>query len=364
MSARDHMTPTVEFGSTSVEFVCANDIKDLRQIRQSYDKVELETLADRITVDETNEGLNFHLINPPTIARFDDITQLGLYLDSHQQYYGLAVGTHDDILHASSSDGNWHIRVNGHRRGLAVALKCRQQNIPLETVMVASTLLSNPSFDEARQKQCVENTSSPIKPAEDALSLELEYAWRWQQHPSEPIEPGVRHARIRELSKFTGHSADKVRAALQYVTVPESIREFTDKGLSYSNIVSLARLRDSYAAKRNGQELELTAEQADQRMRDYFERTILRLLSGANKSAIGGAIEGKIKEVNQTAAYVEDGLFIFDEEVSRASDRKGVRKHIAQAAVLALQFADLSPQDCDKILEIIGPRLAQESLDS
>lgn len=354
-------SPYVEFGSTDVHYLPADSIHDLSQIRQAYDPEELRELADRIPLEDSEDGVKFQLINPPTIAVFDEEGALRKYLDDHRRYYQLDVDAHEEIV--ASSDSIWNLRVNGHRRGRAIEMKCREAGIPLDQVMVASTILRNPSFDEARQKQYVENTSAAIKPAEDAKALLLEYIWRWGVHPSEPVEASIRRARIRELSEFTGHSVDKIKAALVYVGMPEDIREFTKQGLSYSNVVALGRLRDAYAGVRGSDgRPRYTLADAEQRMRDFFEVVILKRLKGSQKRTIGTAIEGKIQEVAKAAGYITEELFVFDEEAARREARQGVRKDIAKASILALQFAELDDADLEKIMDIISPKIAERAL--
>lgn len=356
--SRSELTsPFVEFGSIDVQYLPASSVRDLRQIRQNYDADELRELADRIPIDTSEDGVKFQLINPPTVAMFDDEGSLRKYLDDHRRYYGLDLDVHDEVILAHPE--TWNIRVNGHRRGHAIELKCREMGISLDQVMVASTILRNPSFDEARQKQYVENTSAPIKPAEDAQALLLEYIWRWNEHPSVPNDITTRRQRIKELSEFTGHSTDKVKAALMYVSMPEDIRDFTQKGLSYSNVVALARLRDAYLAARTGDGTpQHSVEASEQRMRDYFETVVLKRLHGTDKGSIGTVIEGKIREVTKTASYITEELFVFDEEAARIEGRKRTRSDIAKAAILALRFAELTEDDLSEIIDIVSPKVA------
>ncbi len=353
----------IEFGSTDVVFVPATAINDLQQIRESYDDAELQELADRIPLNDNEGNISFTLINPPTVAVFPDEASVGNYIAQHAEYYGIDLES-DPMVALQPWNGAYYVRVNGHRRGRAIELKCRQEGLPIESVMVSSTLLYNPTFDEARCQQYIENTTSAITPVEDAKAIEREYVWRWRGQNDAMVDISVQRQRVAELSEFFGFGTAKIRAALYFISMPEDISTYVNSGLSYTNVVDLARLREAYANQRDYEGFaKYNSEQADQKMRDYFEVVILKRLQGSKKGTIGEAIDGKIREVTKTTPYEVEELFVIDEAGMEAQTRERVRREITQAAILALRFSKLSREDAEKLMGIVTQRLAALAVD-
>ncbi len=170
-------------GSDKVKYVPALAIFDLQQIREAYDQEELQELADRIPINVDEGTVRLDLMHAVTVAEFDNPSTLLDYLQKHAAYYEYDFDA-SVIENIPVFEGKWHVRVSGHRRGRAIALKCEQNGIPIEQVDICSTVVENPTFDDARRKQFVENTTSLIKPAEDAKAMWREYKYRWGESPS------------------------------------------------------------------------------------------------------------------------------------------------------------------------------------
>ena len=345
LSPNDDKMSRIEAGSTEVAFVPVSVVVDLRQIRETYDEEKLQELADRITVTYKGDYPHFELINPVMIAVFDDVSLLENYLREHALYYDTVL-TDNVIDGIPLWNGRWYIRINGHRRGRAILLKCREMGLDPQSIDVSSTLVYNPTFDEARSKQYIENTSDPINPIEDARSIQREYRYRWQEDSAETADTEVRRARTKELSDFFGWRVDKIKAALYFVSMPESIRSYVDNGLSYTNVVRLAVLREAYIKQigRDGKP-RYNAKEAHQRMEDYFWSVVLKRLKGKTKRTIGDAIENKIREVSRTVPYEAEELFVIDEALMIAHERQRVNRELTSTAILTLKHSDPTEEE-------------------
>lgn len=316
----------------------------MQQIREEYDKDKLQELADRIEC--TAEGLD--LVHPMTVARFDDKGSLEQFLRDHARFYQYE---HDDVLldMMPSHEGAWHIRVSGHRRARALLLKCQQLGLDPTHLNVACTVQRNPTFDEARHSQIVENTSDHIKESEDAREVQREYCYRYGEMPSVLIDRETELSRLREIADYLGYSVEKVEGRLLYASMPLEITQYESRGLSYTNVVQLARLRRVWARQCGPDgEYKMTVEQAHQKMHDYFQVSLLHLLRGRKSTHTTTALDAKIREVRGEAAYYTDELFWIDTQKEEAAGRERVRRGIAEAATLALSGGLASPDRCER----------------
>lgn len=371
----------VEFGTEAVEMVPLDAVVSLAQIRQSYDLEKLDELAARIPSEVKDGSLHFYLINPTTVAKFTDPEALIRYLHEHGLYYSKSsfeteetINEDDHLLpvervggvhipEAGSIDitsfpeweGARYVRINGHRRSLAIRRLCEMHGVDERNALVSSTILVNPSFEQGRRDQYMENTFDSVPLDEDALAVEREYNYRWPGE-DQAVDAETYNVRLKILSDFMGYSVETTRSRLRFASMPKDIKKFYDKGLSYGNIVGLARIREAYENK-------FEKQMAVQKMQDYFEGSIYRLLTGKSNKHISDNIQGKLKELMSQTDYDQGELFLVD-EVSDRKQRQVVRKRIADAAILALSIMPSLTKEQLAELKKAVPQLLGEDIEA
>lgn len=377
---------SVEAGSTNVHMVPLRSVNSLTQIRQEYDADDLKELMDSIKMTMRDGKIYLELLNPPMLNLLDK-DLCGTYLDDHYDFYaGKAprLGVEDLV----GDDNQYAILVNGHRRDLAVALKCLTElGIDPETtdVFVSHRVEYNLTFEEALPSQCRENTYRAIRPVEDAEAIERTHLWFKRR--------GIENT-TRPLMDLFGCKEGKIQDALMFVSAPEYIKDFVGRkrGLSYTNVVDLVRLRKAednrlqqrygqefleeceviegdelaMAAKRHMERMSGVPDEATAFMRDYFERTIKERLHGKKSSYISGLIDAKIKEITHQASYQTGELFIIDEELEKSRGRDATRKEIGILAVSVIRYlhsnGSLSEELRDQLRPIVGePTIDEEA---
>lgn len=337
------MCQTAEFGVMNEMVLPSSAVAELPQVRSHYDADDLADLATSIPCQRTDDGrLQFELINPPTVARFTTTDTLAEYLDAYKSYYG-----GDDMPDAGELprfNGAWHVRINGHRRARAITALCVQYQVEPDDAYVISKVLDAPSFEQARRNQFLENTYAKLTPDEAAAAIEREYDYRRRLHPD--LQRGQA---VRDTAEFLGYGESKVRDALLYTTVSDTVRSFVGKGLTYTNVVSLARLRDAYYKKTQN------ADAAEQDVETYFRQILLRRLQNTSPAKLDAMITAKIHEVNRTADYQQDALLVVDEMMARRVRREHTDRQLADTAVLAAELtADrLTPAQLARLAAIV-----------
>ena len=352
--AIDAERKNAKFGDANVQMLPLSVIISLRQMRESVDNEALQTLKARIVLDKENGELHYNLVHPVTVNLLDR-EHLGKYLADHDEYYGESSQLDPDELPVWN--GYYVIRVAGHMRGEVAVSHCKDQGVALQDADISAAIHVNQSFIDANRTQNIENTRVEVSPVDDARSIERHYAWCVRR--GEPAD-------IATIANYFGYSHDKVRAALRFVTAPKDIQEFVGKGLSYSAVVALVRLREAYEhtaltrLNEAGETIDISAVnlQAAQSMRDYFEITVRRRLTGRNSAYISDAIEAKIKEVQKTAEYYTDELFLYNTAIERALARTKVRRELGSTALLALSYLlqqkDLQVSDIDRLEQLVA----------
>lgn len=335
----------VEFGTTDVGWLPAGAVTDLRQVRETYDRDELQLLADRIPYEILPSGVvHFKLQNPPVINAFTDRQALQRYIDDYSEYYEGEV-PEIDIDQLPIVDGAWHIRINGHRRGRAFKLKCQQLGLDEANSIISYSFRRGIPFAEAIQEQLVENTSAPISPEQDARAIARHKKWL--------MVKGMNSSNSA-IAEFFGYGEKKVADALRFVTMPDDITRFLDNGLTYGNIVNLARLRDAYLeaerripSGRSFAELMLDDDiqqaapaqsLAEQKTKDYFETMLLGRFTDLSTARINEMIKAKIAEVTKQSSYLNGELFVIDEIATRRDARSRVRRELTGMAIRLLHY--------------------------
>jgi hypothetical protein len=366
-----------EAGSDDVQMVPLHYPIELKQIRQEYNPDELRELADRMPVVIEGGLAKIKLVNPPTLNVFDDREKAVQYLQDMYDYHRGEIEP-IDIDTLPSHDGKYFFIINGHRRTRALKMKASQLGVSHESMDASFTIKHNLSFAEAKQEQYIENTSVAINPVEDARAIELHYLWL--RDKNEDYSTAA-------LQKIFGYGPDKIRDALRFVTAPDVIQEFVGRGLTYTNVVDLVKLREAYAEStklqieyeyqrdrqlnaRESEEdkqrrmedyvtsLRGVSDVSEERMFDYFESQILNRLRGKSTADVGGKIRAQTKQVKGEYGYTNETLMIFDEQLERRTQRIKVRREMGGAAIEVLGYldaqGDLSPEVLAALQRIVA----------
>jgi hypothetical protein len=352
-----------ETGTVDVGWLPHDAVFDLRQVRENYDPAKLQELADRIPYEITEQGIvHLKLQNPPVVNVFTRREDLEQYIADHAEYYGGAV-TDIDIDSLPVVDGAWHVRINGHRRGRAIILRCQNLGIPVENMRISYSFRRGIPFQEAIQEQYVENTSDEIPPEQDARAIARHKTWL--------MKKGMKSSNA-EIARFFGYGPGKVADALRFVTMPDSITDFLNDGLTYGNIVQLAKVRDAYlqAERRTPPDktfADLMIEDpedapsilsAQEKMMTYFETMLFNRFKNMSSARINEMIRAKISEITKESTYLNGQLFVMDELVEHQRARKDTRAGITGMALKALSYLDasgeviLSPEDAEMLLRL------------
>lgn len=337
------ITPRIEFGVENEQYLPLHVISEVRQVRTGYDAEAIAELARSIPVIEAGtNSLQFELINPPTVARFDEREGLWMFLGEHARYYDEPPIKPSDLTVWNDA---WHIRVNGHRRARAVEQICTDHSIDTRDVLMVVKVLDNPTFEEVRRNQYLENKHEKPSSVDEAQQIEREFRYRKLNDGSL-----TNASTITTVAEYFGHSRDKVRDALHFMTVPEDIREFCGHGLSYGNIIELAKLRDEYAKKLSSDE-----NSGDDKMRWFFETTVFRRLQGASTKQISRLIDAKIRELRLEGSWQTDELFAFDVETEQRRAKNQLARDLGDLAVLTLNLkkGDLTPEHIAALERIV-----------
>lgn len=380
-----------EAGSADVHMLPLSYPIELKQIRQKYDPSELQELADRMPVEIIDGKPKVDLENSPTINVMDREHAI-VFFEKFNKYHRGEIEPIDIDLLEPAQDGLYYVIINGHRRIRALKLKCLEIGMRAENLNVSFTLEHNLPFEKSKSKQYTENTYVAPTPVEDAHAIELHYLF---------LRDEGKDCSNAALQKVFGYGRDKIADALRFVTAPEEITKFIGKGITYTNVVDLVKLREAYAEYLKRQyeyeyqrerelDLRATDEVKEQRlqdyfvaiagisdlsagrMQDYFESSILNRLQGKSTADVGGKIRAKIKAVKGEYGYTNDTLLIFDEESERRMTRVKTRRGMGNVAIETLGYLlaqdDLSPEQLVQLQELIDskrtvpePALVQEA---
>jgi hypothetical protein len=351
-----------EFGGKNVEMIPISDIVNLQQMRAKIDLEGVKNLRMRILQKGvTPEGIAIYdLVHPIMVNRLDR-AHLTQFLADYADYYEGDIEEIDIEKLPWRPDGTVDFRVLGHMRGLAQEMDCEELEIPLSAAKTAATVKYNMDFKEFRQKQNIENTTVHVDPIDDAIEIEREYKWRKRHH---------KDTSYVAIAKYFGYGEGKIHDALRFRTAPEAIVRFVDKGLSYTNIVDLVRLREAhekhlrykYTLSREQDKLERVPEEAAQKMMGYFEIKLYKILRGKRAGYISEMIQARIKEVDSWSMSHSDPMFDADVDEAELETRRRLRPAIAQAAIEALGYlyadGSLTDEQLNGLLGTLSERMA------
>lgn len=197
------------------------------QARRVYNPDHIDGLAGSIEVDNLEE--------PLIVAELS-------YEDAviHIQDLNVRYGTDYVIEDQTPNSRNRYIvLVGGHCRKLAMGqIIANDPSLTPERVGVRANVHRDISLREALRRQITENTHEPLSAQDDAYSIEQYYRLSLRED---------KNYSIAQCARETGKSRDKVRLALRFCQMPESLQRMVGDGsVSYTMVVELHPLLHAY----------------------------------------------------------------------------------------------------------------------
>lgn len=342
----------VEAGSENVRLLPLAWTFELTQIRREYDEEALAELDRRMPEQLSGETLKVNQINPSTVNVVDEEHAVA-YLNDHNFFHRSLPGYEPILLEdIPCIDGLRYLVVNGHTRRRVNLRKQQRSQIDPESYFMACTIKTNLSFLEAKPEQYMENTSTPVPPENTAEEIELTYKF---------LRDTGRDYSVAALQKHFRYKEQRIRDALKFVTAPDEIKKFINKGLSYTNIVDLVKLRDAYETRQTCrgiqendlEKVEKAVEKAKLEIIDYFETRLRKRLQSRPSSAITSSIRAQIQMVRDDSRYQVETLMIYDEEAEKSRARELVQRDMGDLAIQTLVYLkEKGKLTEDQLLEI------------
>ncbi len=322
----------VTFGSMKLEPIPYPAINELSQVRTGYDPGAIDDLAWSMQrpVIEGEPAQTFELINPLTIGRFTP-PAAARYINDWGEYYRVPKGERtdwQDLRPLPGSEGQAAILISGHRRRRAIGRLIERHLMAPEEVLVVSSVLDDIEFAQGIALQLRENVYDRPSPQDEARAIDLWYRYT--------VGPGGEAPNIATLSKQLGFSETKVRDALAFASLPESVQSYTRDGvLSYSIVRQLKPLYDAYRS------LYGDDDKARLSIHTFCDIALSRYLQGNSESKFEQLIKNKVKEIRGQAEYQQEEFTLFSGDeytVQRGADSAARRLGDTAAAVLRYQL--------------------------
>jgi hypothetical protein len=231
---RSEREATVEFGPRDIQFVPLGSIVPLEQVRKEYAPEALEELKDSM-VRETDEGLEFNLLNPLVVAQLDSehaaryVAELNTFWDTE---FSLA------DLPADEASGDYLILIAGHRRLRSIHGIVEDHELDRDTVRVSVVPHHNISFEDAIVLQLHENIYERPNPTEEAEAIRMYYEAMRRKD--------ARYTKAA-CARALNFSPEKIQRALAYSSLPDQVKDLVRTGvLSYGVGIEISRAQVEY----------------------------------------------------------------------------------------------------------------------
>lgn len=323
----------VQFGPKRLELVPFLTVNELEQTRTAYNATGIEELAQAISVSgsNTHNSEAFDLANPLVIGRHTK-TSAKQYIYEHGEFYGIPARQRVDYQDLTPfDDDTTNILIAGHRRRRAIGLLLRTNNIHPANATVASHVRDEIEFGQAIGLQLRENVYERPSPQDEARAIDLSYRYNTERLGHAPS--------IRQLAKNLGFSETKVREALVFTSLPETIQEYTASGaLSYSVVRQLRPLYDAFMAMYKEDPLDIQAIRAEMSVREFCDTILRQRLSGKTDERISQTIANRTKELQGMAYYQQASFELLVEEsrIERRQDLAG--RQLASTALAVMRY--------------------------
>lgn len=342
----------IDFGPKTLEMVPYRAVNELPQIRRHYGEEAIAELADAMTYDRGATRVTsrmFDLANPILSGRHSR-QSAKRYINEHGDYFKIPTKERVDPQDLTPLDDDTAIiLIAGHRRRRAVRHLLQRHNIHPAFARVAANLRDDIDFGQAIGLQLRENVYDRPSPQDEARAIDLTYRYVSQKHGAAPS--------IRQLAGQVGFSETKVRDALAFASLPESIQQLTnEKVLPYSTVRQLKPLYDAYLGLYAD---EPTAEQyrrAEKELQVFCNVMLTRTLTGNLEAKRGQLIANAVKELEGRAQYQQEELFFYEE--SQLDFRhKNSGRVLAQTALSVLRYRlqmdEVSEAEFDELAALV-----------
>ena len=355
MKERSEGESVIEFGPKRLQLVPFSSINELPQVRTTYDPNSIEELAQAIWTDR-GDGLvstdDFDLANPLLIGRHSPLSAKR-YIHDHGEYHRIATADRMDYQDLTPLDiDSAIIMIAGHRRRRAIAHLLGQHNIMPDTVRVAGNVRDDIEFGQAIGLQLRENVYERPSPQDEARAIDL--AFRYIQTKSGRVPS------LKNLSTELGFGETKVRDAIAFASLPDSIQEYTNSGaLSYTITRQLKPLYDVfiryYTIKPDaGKDPVATAEFA---VREFCDSHLNKRIQGKSDERISQLIAGQVKSIEDSIKY-QQGSWDFDLDMSPESRSRRAGRQLTQTALAVMRYrltlGEMSAQDISELEVLIA----------
>ena len=311
MSGGETQKRPIRFGPSHVDYVPITAINELPQVRVAYNREALDELATAIVnnpdIDaDTPETEDFDLLHPLNLGRHD-AASAKRYIKDHGDYYGIPSAKRSDAGSlVAMEDGSKIISIAGHRRKRAIAVLMGRYDIDPLDVQVAADVRWNIGFAEAQGMQLRENVYDRPPAQDEARAIALFYQDIVAREHKQP--------HIGKFAAQLGFSETKVRDALAFSSLPDSVQAYTTNGLlPYSVVRRLKPLADAYrrfyAHITDPEKIERNIEHE---LVAFCNQMVQMDLSGNAEQRRARMIDNKTKEIFGQADYQQEGLFLLE----------------------------------------------------
>lgn len=322
----DDQTSTEAIGPANTAKLPVGWLRPIEQVRKTYPPDEIRALAESIeVVDENDRLIRLDLQHPPTVAKLDTLGAQA-YLEDHAKFYGFVEAEYVE----PADDDSVYIIIAGHRRLLALQYLIEKHELNLGRTVICN-IHENISFDDALALQMRENTHERVPAHQEAKHIAQYYQYLQAKSPNKRITH-------RTIALHTGRSDHVVGKALAFMSLPQEVRDYTEKYqiLPYSTVTRLKPYQD--ALERYHRQMNRPAEERD----EYVKREILLLSNKlaesklTNDVKLEAIINRHIEQLKIT--FSQDELFVM--EVCRGDGRVAASsKKLGDLAIRTLKAA-------------------------
>lgn len=351
-------TAPIRFGPTHLDYVPIAVINELPQVRTKYKEDDLEDLATAIINNPDIDGNtgavttdDFDLLNPLKLGRHEPASAKK-YLKDHGDYYKIPSKQRvafDDL--AKMEDGSTVISIAGHRRKRAIAMLLRRLEINPGDVEIAADVRWNLNFVEAQAMQLRENVYERPPVQDEARAIALFYEDLTLRNGTPP--------QIGRFASQLGFSETKVRDALAFASLPDSVQAYTINGLlSYSTVRRLKVLADAYEKYYSAADPKVRTKNVEHELIGFCNYMVRMELSGNAEQRRARMIDNKAKEIFGQADYQQEGLFLL-EASSPESRRQTTTQQLSKLAFAVLKHQIKQSELSLEALEELDKELQQ-----
>ncbi|MFZ1250606.1 MAG: hypothetical protein WAR37_04140 [Candidatus Microsaccharimonas sp.] len=367
MSKTHERESVIDFGPSRLQMVPFIAINELPQVRTTYDPAAIEELAQAIWTDRgdgTISSSDFELANPLLSGRHTK-KSAKQFIDNHGEYFHIPTADRIDYQDLTPYDHDTAIiLIAGHRRRRAIAHLINHHNLSQDFVRVAGNVRDEIEFDQAVSLQLRENVYDRPSPQDEARAIDLSYRYVQRRTGRVPS--------LKSLAVELGFKETKVRDAIAFASLPDSIQEYTNSGvLSYSVTRQLKPLFDVFV--QYYQSLEASSQEAPAKaefsVREFCDIHLQKRMQGRSDEKLAMAIKSQVKSIEDSIKYQQgswefEGLEASPELRARRANRELVRTAISvmRYRLNTGEMSDEEIADLEKLIASHRSAATQETI--